>query len=68
MESLRQELTQALAGGWRQQEVATLTGIAQSAISAFVTGKRGLNGEAALKLLGFLRRRRKAIREDQMSA
>ena len=55
LETLRQGLKRLLASGLRQQEVADRLGIAQSAISMFVSGKRGLHGDAALKLEGFLR-------------
>lgn len=57
LKTLREELRRVLACGWRQQEVANAIGVAQSAISMFVSGKRGLQGDAALRLLGFLRSR-----------
>lgn len=37
-----------------QQDVAEATGTAQSAISLFLSGKRGLSGEAALKIQNYL--------------
>ena len=37
-----------------QQDVAKATGTTQSAISLFLRGKRGLNGDAVLKIQSFL--------------
>jgi len=69
LETLRAELRKILShSALKQQDVSSATGVAQPTISMFLAGKRGLHGDAALKIEGFLRLWRKAAREDQMSA
>jgi len=69
LETLRSELKKLLSQGvLKQQDVSAATGVVQPTISMFVAGKRGLHGDAALRIEGFLRLWKKAAREDQMSA
>lgn len=65
LETLRSELGRLLSQGTlTQQDVSAATGVVQSAISMFVTGKRGLHGDAALRIESFLRVRKKGVKID----
>ena len=59
LKTLRDDLNRLFDSGVKQLDVTAETGIKQSVISNFASGKRGLHGEAALKLEVFLRNRAK---------
>ncbi|WP_300288159.1 helix-turn-helix transcriptional regulator [uncultured Desulfovibrio sp.] len=55
LHDLRRALSDRMKNqGLTQQDVAGVTGITQSAISMFIRGKRGLSGDAALKIQNYL--------------
>ena len=56
IKSLRAALVALMKNhGVNQLEVSQSVGLAQSSISLFISGKRSLNGDSALKIQNFIR-------------
>lgn len=55
IEKLRSELISLMSSSsLRQREIEKKTGVSQATISNFLSGKRNLNGECALRIKYFL--------------